>query len=129
MNFADRDGVIWMDGSMVPWRDANVHVLTHSLHYGVGAFEGIKKNIHFGVRVSQRVFGRGAHAPGPVSCPWALPMSLGPTGLRPMGSGPRPFFETVKAILHDESRCLSTLESRFRQPSRTFWNITQLLSQ
>jgi branched-chain amino acid aminotransferase len=31
-----------MDGSMVPWRDANVHVLTHSLHYGVGAFEGIR---------------------------------------------------------------------------------------
>ncbi len=42
MNFADRDGVIWMDGTMVPWRDANVHVLTHSLHYGVGAFEGIR---------------------------------------------------------------------------------------
>ena len=42
MNFADRDGVIWMDGTMVPWRDANVHVLTHSLHYGVGAFEGVR---------------------------------------------------------------------------------------
>ena len=42
MSYADRDGVIWMDGKMVPWRDANVHVLTHSLHYGVGAFEGIR---------------------------------------------------------------------------------------
>lgn len=42
MSYADRDGVIWMDGTMVPWRDANVHVLTHSLHYGVGAFEGIR---------------------------------------------------------------------------------------
>jgi branched-chain amino acid aminotransferase len=42
MSYADRDGVIWMDGHMVPWRDANVHVLTHSLHYGVGAFEGIR---------------------------------------------------------------------------------------
>lgn len=42
MNFADRDGVIWMDGKMVPWRDAQVHVLTHSLHYGLGAFEGIR---------------------------------------------------------------------------------------
>ena len=42
MSFADRDGVIWMDGRMVPWREANVHVLTHSLHYGVGAFEGIR---------------------------------------------------------------------------------------
>ena len=31
MNFADRDGVIWMDGNMVPWRDAQVHVLTHTL--------------------------------------------------------------------------------------------------
>jgi branched-chain amino acid aminotransferase len=42
MSYADRDGVIWMDGRMVPWREANVHVLTHSLHYGVGAFEGIR---------------------------------------------------------------------------------------
>ena len=42
MSYADRDGMIWMDGKMVPWRDANVHVLTHSLHYGVGAFEGIR---------------------------------------------------------------------------------------
>lgn len=42
MSYADRDGVIWMDGEMVPWRDAQVHVLTHTLHYGVGAFEGIR---------------------------------------------------------------------------------------
>lgn len=42
MDFADRDGVIWMDGEMVPWRDANVHVLTHTLHYGMGVFEGIR---------------------------------------------------------------------------------------
>ena len=42
MNYADQDGVIWMDGEMVPWRDAKVHVLTHTLHYGVGAFEGIR---------------------------------------------------------------------------------------
>lgn len=42
MSYADRDGVIWMDGEKKPWRDANVHVLTHSLHYGVGAFEGIR---------------------------------------------------------------------------------------
>lgn len=42
MSMADRDGVIWMDGQMVPWRDANVHVLTHSLHYGMGVFEGIR---------------------------------------------------------------------------------------
>ncbi|MEQ8661189.1 MAG: branched chain amino acid aminotransferase, partial [Gammaproteobacteria bacterium] len=42
MSYADRDGVIWMDGQNVPWREANVHVLTHSLHYGVGAFEGIR---------------------------------------------------------------------------------------
>ena len=42
MSYSDRDGVIWMDGEMVPWRDAQVHVLTHTLHYGVGAFEGIR---------------------------------------------------------------------------------------
>jgi branched-chain amino acid aminotransferase len=42
MSFADRDGVIWMDGELVPWREANVHVLTHTLHYGVGVFEGVR---------------------------------------------------------------------------------------
>lgn len=38
----DRDGVIWMDGAMVNWRDANVHVLSHTLHYGCGVFEGVR---------------------------------------------------------------------------------------
>lgn len=38
----DRDGVIWFNGEMVPWRDAKVHVLTHSLHYGMGVFEGLR---------------------------------------------------------------------------------------
>jgi branched-chain amino acid aminotransferase len=38
----DRDGLIWMDGQFVPWRDAKVHVLTHTLHYGCGAFEGVR---------------------------------------------------------------------------------------
>ncbi|MDQ6951283.1 MAG: branched-chain amino acid transaminase [Mariprofundales bacterium] len=42
MNFAERDGWIWMDGEMVPWRDAKVHVLTHTLHYGMGVFEGVR---------------------------------------------------------------------------------------
>jgi branched-chain amino acid aminotransferase len=39
---ADRDGVIWLDGEMVPWRDAKTHVLTHTLHYGMGVFEGVR---------------------------------------------------------------------------------------
>jgi branched-chain amino acid aminotransferase len=42
MNFADRDGTIWIDGEMVPWREAKVHVLTHTLHYGLGVFEGVR---------------------------------------------------------------------------------------
>ena len=41
-SFADRDGAIWMNGDMVDWRDAKVHVLTHTLHYGVGVFEGVR---------------------------------------------------------------------------------------
>ena len=41
-SFADRDGAIWMNGEMVDWRDAKVHVLTHTLHYGVGVFEGVR---------------------------------------------------------------------------------------
>jgi len=40
ISMADRDGVIWLDGEMVPWREAKVHVLTHTLHYGMGVFEG-----------------------------------------------------------------------------------------
>jgi branched-chain amino acid aminotransferase len=39
---ADRDGVIWFDGEMVDWRDAKIHVLTHTLHYGMGVFEGLR---------------------------------------------------------------------------------------
>jgi branched-chain amino acid aminotransferase len=42
MSMADRDGVIWLDGEMVPWREAKVHVLTHTLHYGMGVFEGVR---------------------------------------------------------------------------------------
>ena len=42
MSMADRDGVIWMDGELIPWRDATVHVLTHTLHYGMGVFEGVR---------------------------------------------------------------------------------------
>lgn len=41
-NFADRDGKIWFDGEMIDWRDAKVHVLTHTLHYGMGVFEGVR---------------------------------------------------------------------------------------
>jgi len=40
MSMAERDGFIWFDGKMVPWREATVHGLTHSLHYGMGCFEG-----------------------------------------------------------------------------------------
>ena len=42
MSMADRDGFIWQDGKLVPWREATTHVLTHSLHYGVAVFEGVR---------------------------------------------------------------------------------------
>lgn len=42
MSMADRDGFIWYDGKLVPWRDATTHVLTHSLHYGLSVFEGLR---------------------------------------------------------------------------------------
>ena len=42
MSMADRDGQIWFDGRMVDWRDAKIHVLTHTLHYGMGVFEGVR---------------------------------------------------------------------------------------
>ncbi len=42
MSMEDRDGKIWMDGALVDWRDAKIHVLTHTLHYGCGVFEGVR---------------------------------------------------------------------------------------
>ena len=42
MSMADRDGYIWKDGKLIDWRDATVHVLTHTLHYGMGVFEGVR---------------------------------------------------------------------------------------
>ena len=41
-SMSDRDGLIWFDKKMVPWRDAQTHVLTHTLHYGLGVFEGVR---------------------------------------------------------------------------------------
>ena len=42
MTMDDQDGFIWLDGEFVPWREAKIHVLTHTLHYGMGVFEGIR---------------------------------------------------------------------------------------
>ncbi|MCD6042426.1 MAG: branched chain amino acid aminotransferase, partial [Burkholderiales bacterium] len=42
LSMADRDGFIWYDGKLVPWRSATTHVLTHSLHYGLAVFEGVR---------------------------------------------------------------------------------------
>jgi branched-chain amino acid aminotransferase len=42
MSMSDRDGFIWQDGKLVPWREATTHVLTHSLHYGLAVFEGVR---------------------------------------------------------------------------------------
>ena len=42
MSMADRDGFIWQDGKLIDWRDARIHVLTHSLHYGMAVFEGVR---------------------------------------------------------------------------------------
>ncbi len=42
LSMADRDGRIWLDGEIVPWREARIHVLTHTLHYGMGVFEGVR---------------------------------------------------------------------------------------
>ena len=42
MSMSDRDGLIWQDGKMLDWREADTHVLTHTLHYGAGVFEGVR---------------------------------------------------------------------------------------
>ncbi|GAA4321287.1 branched-chain amino acid transaminase [Pigmentiphaga soli] len=52
MSMADRDGFIWYDGKLVPWREANTHVLTHSLHYGLAVFEGVRAyKTHLGTSI------------------------------------------------------------------------------
>ena len=56
--YDDRDGFIWMDGALVPWRDAKVHVLTHALHYASSVFEGERcynGKIFKGVEHSERL--------------------------------------------------------------------------
>ena len=42
MSMSDRDGKIWFDGQLIGWRDAKIHVLSHSLHYGLSVFEGVR---------------------------------------------------------------------------------------
>jgi branched-chain amino acid aminotransferase len=58
MTMDDRDGLIWLDGEMLPWRDAKTHVLTHTLHYGMGVFEGIRA---YGARSGTAIFRLQAH--------------------------------------------------------------------
>ncbi len=75
MSMADRDGLIWYDGHMVPWRDATTHVLTHTLHYGMGVFEGVRAyHTEIGTAIfrlrehTERLF-RSAHIFG-MKMPW-----------------------------------------------------------
>ncbi|MDA9625629.1 aminotransferase class IV, partial [Luminiphilus sp.] len=42
MDLSQLNGHIWLDGEMVPWQEARVHVLTHTFHYGLGVFEGVR---------------------------------------------------------------------------------------
>jgi len=47
--FDQRDGLIWFNGEMIPWTDAQVHLLTHALHYGSAVFEGMRAVLFDGV--------------------------------------------------------------------------------
>ncbi|MFW5970247.1 MAG: branched-chain amino acid transaminase [Halofilum sp. (in: g-proteobacteria)] len=58
MSFDDHDGTIWFDGEFVPWREARVHVLTHTLHYGMGVFEGVRA---YRTEQGPRIFRLDAH--------------------------------------------------------------------
>jgi len=72
-SYADRDGVIWMDGKLVPWRDANVHILTHAMHYASSVFEGERcynGRIFEGVRHSERLLRSGEMLDMPI--PWTV---------------------------------------------------------
>jgi hypothetical protein len=77
MSFADRDGTIWLDGEMVPWREAKVHVLTHTLHYGLGVFEGVRayKTPDRGTCIFRSPSTRIACSTRRRSCRWRCPSS------------------------------------------------------
>jgi branched-chain amino acid aminotransferase len=72
-SYEDRDGLIWMDGALVPWREANVHILTHALHYASSVFEGERA---YGGRIfrsrahSERLRDSGAAIDMPL--PWSV---------------------------------------------------------
>ncbi|MDJ1008539.1 MAG: branched-chain amino acid aminotransferase [Paracoccaceae bacterium] len=71
--YDDRDGVIWMDGKLVPWRDANVHILTHAMHYASSVFEGERAyngRIFEGVKHSERLLTSGQMIDMPI--PWSV---------------------------------------------------------
>ena len=71
--YDDRDGVIWMDGKLVPWRDANVHILTHAMHYASSVFEGERAyngKIFESVRHSERLLKSGEMLDMPI--PWTV---------------------------------------------------------
>ncbi len=67
--YDDRDGVIWLDGEMVPWRQANVHVLTHAMHYASSVFEGERcynGKIFKSVQHSERLLKSGEYIDMPI---------------------------------------------------------------
>ena len=72
-NFADRDGLIWFDGELVPWRDARVHVLTHTLHYGLGCFEGVRA---YATPEGTAIFRLKAHTKRLFNSPHILQMAM-----------------------------------------------------
>ena len=71
--YNDRDGFIWMDGQLVPWRDANVHILTHAMHYASSVFEGERAyagKIFESRKHSERLLASGAMIDMPI--PWSV---------------------------------------------------------
>ena len=71
--YDDRDGMIWMDGKLLPWRDANVHILTHAMHYASSVFEGERAysgKIFESVKHSERLLNSGRMLDMPI--PWTV---------------------------------------------------------
>ncbi|MEL7460623.1 MAG: branched-chain amino acid aminotransferase [Pseudomonadota bacterium] len=71
--YSDRDGMIWMDGELVPWRDANVHILSHAMHYASSVFEGERcysGKIFESAKHSQRLLNSGEMIDMPI--PWTV---------------------------------------------------------
>jgi len=130
MSIQDRDGLVWADGKMIPWREASLHFLNHTLHYGVGVFEGVRSydledrgGCIFRLEDHTRRLLRSAHILQ-MSVPWdadtlneAQKQVLRENGLREAYIRPICYCESEKMGLHTDGVSVRVMIGAWEWPS------------